>query len=460
MIGHVGTVTAVSTPPGKGGVAVIRVSGDNALAIAEKCFVPKNGKPLSALPPRRAVYGNIILDGEIVDDGLLLYFPAPNSYTGEDVIELSCHGGPLLSGMVLEATLKAGAIPAPAGEFTRRAYLAGKLSLSDAEAVGLAIDAVTRSQVRLSASDSRDRLSSAVGEIHDRLLTLLSSLYASIDYPEEDLADLSREQVADGVGAILTDLIALQNTYRTGRAIREGIPAALAGKPNVGKSAVFNRLLGEDAAIVTEIPGTTRDVLEYPLPVGRALLRLADTAGLRDTSDPVETIGVERAKKKIGGSEVLLLVLDVSRPLEKEDADLLALARDFAGVAVLLLNKSDLAPAWGKADLPDGAPAAFPVSAKTGDGFDALKEYLSNALTDENLSLGCDAIVSSARQAAAIGGAVKDLSACLDALNTGVPVDAAASLAEAALASLSEVDGRTVTGEIVDEIFSHFCVGK
>ena len=460
MIGHVGTVTAVSTPPGKGGVAVIRVSGENALAVAEKCFVPKNGKALSALPPRRAVYGNILLDGEIVDDGLLLYFPAPNSYTGEDVVELSCHGGPLLTGMVLEATLKAGAIPAPPGEFTRRAYLAGKLSLSDAEAVGLAIDAVTRSQVRLSASDSRDRLSDAVGSIHDRLLTLLSSLYASIDYPEEDLADLSREQVSEGVFAILTDLSSLGKTYRTGRAIREGVPAAIAGKPNVGKSAIFNRLLGEDAAIVTEIPGTTRDVLEYPLPVGRALLRLADTAGLRETDDPVETIGVERAKKKIGGSEVLLLVLDTSRPLEKLDTDLLALAKEFSGVSVLLLNKSDLASAWDKADLPEGSPAAFPVSAKTGEGFDKVTDYLEKALTDENLSLGSDAIVATARQAAAIDAAVKDLSACLDALNTGVPVDAAASLAEAALASLSEVDGRTVTGEIVDEIFSHFCVGK
>ena len=460
MIGHVGTVTAVSTPPGKGGVAVIRVSGDNALAIAEKCFVPKCGKPLSALPPRRAVYGNILLDGEIVDDGLLLYFPAPNSYTGEDVIELSCHGGPLLTGMVLEATLKAGAIPAPSGEFTRRAYLAGKLSLSDAEAVGLAIDAVTRAQVRLSAEDSRDRLSDAVGGIHDRLLTLLSSLYASIDYPEEDLADLSREQVSEGVFAILTDLSSLGKTYRTGRAIREGIPATLAGKPNVGKSAVFNRLLGEDAAIVTEIPGTTRDVLEYPLPVGRALLRLADTAGLRETADPVETIGVERAKKKIGGSEVLLLVLDTSRPLEKDDFDLLALARGFAGVAVLLLNKSDLSPVWDKSDLPADAPEAFAVSAKTGAGFETVTAYLEKALTDENLSLGCDAIVSSARQAAAITAALNDLTACLEALNAGVPVDAAASLAEAALASLSEVDGRTVTGEIVDEIFSHFCVGK
>lgn len=460
MIGHVGTVTAVSTPPGKGGVAVIRVSGENALAVAEKCFVPKNGKPLSANPPRRAVYGNILLDGEIIDDGLLLYFPAPNSYTGEDVVELSCHGGPLLTGMVLEATLKAGAIPAPPGEFTRRAYLAGKLSLSDAEAVGLAIDAVTRAQVRLSAVDSRDRLSDAVGSIHDRLLTLLSSLYASIDYPEEDLADLSREQVSEGVFAILTDLSSLGKTYRTGRAIREGVPAAIAGKPNVGKSAIFNRLLGEEKAIVTEIPGTTRDVLEYPLPVGRALLRLADTAGLRETDDPVESIGVERARKTVGGAEVLLLALDTSRPLEKEDRELLSLAKDFSGAAVLLLNKSDLASAWGESDLPTGSPAAFAVSAKTGEGFNAVTDYLEKALTDENLSLGSDAIVATARQSAAIDAATKDLSACLDALKTGVPVDAAASLAEAALASLSEVDGRTVTGEIVDEIFSHFCVGK
>ncbi len=457
MIGHVGTVTAISTPPGKGGVAVIRVSGDNALAVAEKCFVPKNGKPLSA-QARRAVYGNILLDGEIIDDGLLLYFPAPNSYTGEDVIELSCHGGPLLTGMVLEATLKAGAVPAPAGEFTRRAYLAGKLSLSDAEAIGLAIDAVTRAQVRLSAS--RDRLRDAIGEIHDRLITLLSSLYAGIDYPDEDLADLSQNEVAEGVKAILADLTKLRDTYRTGRAISVGLPAVIAGKPNVGKSAVFNRLLGEDAAIVTEIPGTTRDVLEHPLSVGRALLRLADTAGLRDTSDPVESIGVDRAKKRIGEAEVLLLVFDTSRPLEAEDRELLAQAKDFSGVAVLLLNKSDLSAAWDESALPEGSPAAFCVSAKTGEGFDALKEYLSNELTDGDLSLGEDAIVASARQSAALSAACDDLAACLDALTGGVPIDAAASMAETALASLSEVDGRTVSGEIVDEIFSHFCVGK
>ena len=459
MIGHVGTVTAVSTPPGKGGVAVIRVSGEGALAVAEKCFVPKNGKPI-ALSPRRAIYGDILLDGKIIDDGLLLYFPAPASYTGEDVIELSCHGGPLLTGMVLEATLKAGAIPAPAGEFTRRAYLAGKLSLSDAEAIGLAIDAVTPAQVRLSASDSRVRLSKAIGELHDRLLTLLSSLYAGIDYPDEDLADLSREEVADGINSVLTSLSSLADTYRTGRAISVGLPAVIAGKPNVGKSAVFNRLLGCDAAIVTEIPGTTRDVLEQPFSVGRALLRLADTAGLRDTSDPVESIGVERAKKRIGEAEVLLLVLDTSRPLEEEDRELIDLARSFSGVAVLLLNKSDLPAAWGPADLPADAPASFSLSAATGEGFTAFTDYLSRALTDENLSLGEDAIVSSARQAAALSNAQSDLSACLDALTRGVPIDAAASLAEAALASLSEVDGRTVSGEIVDEIFSHFCVGK
>ena len=460
MIGHVGTVTAVSTPPGKGGVAVIRVSGDDALAVAAKCFVPKNGKPVSAVPPRRAVYGNILLDGKIIDDGLLLYFPAPDSYTGEDVIELSCHGGSLLTGLVLEATLRAGATPAPAGEFTRRAYLAGKLSLSDVEAVGLAIDAVTPAQVRLAASDSRNRLKDAIGGLHDRLLTLLSSLYASIDYPDEDLAELTGKEIADGIQKILSDLTALGETYRTGRAIREGLPAVIAGKPNVGKSAVFNRLLGEDAAIVTEIPGTTRDVLEYPLSVGRALLRLADTAGLRDTSDPVETIGVERARKKIGKAEVLLLVLDTSRPQEEEDRELLALAKEFSGVAVLLLNKCDLPAVWGKTDLPEGSPAAFSVSAETGKGFDEVTDYLSRSLTDETLSLGEDAVVASARQSAAIGSACDDLAACLDSLARGVPIDAAASLAEAALASLSEVDGRTVSGEIVDEIFSRFCVGK
>lgn len=454
------TVTAIATPPGKGGVAVIRVSGPDAVGITSRCFRPRCGKPLAEIPERHAVYGGILADGEEIDDGIAVVFHAPRSYTGEDTVELSCHGSPLLQSMILEALLSAGAVMAPAGEFTRRAFLSGKISLSDAEAIGSALDAVTGEQIRLSAAPSRSLLSRSSKGIHDRLLTLVSSLYARLDYPDEDLADIPEEEIIRQLREIHALLDSLCRSYKTGRAIRDGIPTVLAGKPNVGKSSVYNRLLGEDAAIVTSVPGTTRDILERPLPLGRVLLRLADTAGIRATDDPVEKIGVSRSRERLAGSELILAVLDRSAPLDGEDRELLQLIRELSGTPVLLLNKNDLPPLWGEEDLPEGFPYVISCSAEDGAGFAELTALVDRLFTDQSIRVGESPIVTTARQSAAVRIARDGVAEALSAFSSGMPTDAAASTLETALSALSELDGRSVSGEIVSSIFSRFCVGK
>ena len=291
------TITALSTPPGKGGVALIRLSGEDAVAIAERVFRAKNGKPVAELPARYATYGDVYLENEPVDDVLLTVFRAPNSYTGEDTVEIASHGGVLITDAILTALYTAGAVPATAGEFTRRAYLAGKLSLSEAEAIGELLDAKSMAQVKLFQRDSRTRLSNELTTLYEGVRELLSSLCARLDYPDEDLGDISQDEILTRVTETKKRCLSLLATYKTGKAVAEGVPTVLLGKPNTGKSSLYNLLSGKEAAIVTSLAGTTRDMLETTVPLGRVLLRLSDTAGVRESDDPVEKIGVSRAKE-------------------------------------------------------------------------------------------------------------------------------------------------------------------
>ena len=314
-------IAAVSTPPGKGGVAIIRMSGHGATEIADRVFFPISGKKLSDHTPRMQVYGHIISDGEIIDDVLATRFPAPNSYTGEDTVEIGCHGGILVTRCVLETLIRAGARPAEAGEFTRRAFINGRLSLTEAEAISDLLEAQSVEQLRLSASPSRKRLNDRISKIRQDLVGLMSSVYARIDYPDEDLGDYTDAELRASLYNIKEECEKLLATYRTGRAISEGVRTVLCGKPNVGKSSLYNLLLGEDAAIVTDIPGTTRDVLERSIPLGRVMLRIADTAGIRerDDMDVVERIGVAKSREMIAKSELLFAIFDISRPFDQED---------------------------------------------------------------------------------------------------------------------------------------------
>ena len=453
------TVAALSTPPGKGGVAVIRVCGENAIEVVEKHFKARSGAPLSSIPSRLATYGDFFFRGDLVDDILLTVFRAPHSYTGEDTVELSCHGSMLICRTVLEALYADGARPAERGEFTKRAFLAGKIKLSEAEAIAELLDAKSHTQLKLFQRDSRSHLSAALSALYEGISSLLSAVYAKVDYPDEDLAELSREEMVARLSSLMEDTARLSATYRTGRAMTEGIRTVLLGKPNTGKSSLYNLLLGKDAAIVTEYEGTTRDVLEESVTLGRVLLRLADTAGVRDADNPVEKIGVERSKEMAKNADLLFVLFDTSRPFDGEDEALLDLVNSCDGVKIAILNKRDLPPLWTEACLSGAFHHILPFSTKK-DATLSLAALVEEIFTDGNLTPGEDAIVFTARQSHALQTARELMENARRALAEGFPEDAALCELESAAAALAESDGRAVSEDVVSGIFAKFCVGK
>lgn len=466
------TIAAISTPHGKGGVALLRVSGENAVEIASRVFHPKNGKALSEIAPRLSTYGTIYApekDGwESVDDGIATVYRAPHSFTGEDTVEICCHGGILLTETVLAALLAAGARAATAGEFTRRAHLNGKLGLSAAEALGSLLEAGNRQQMTLAYGGLGGRLEEQSHACYDRLLHVLSSALACIDFPEEDLAEMSREQMIEQTETTREQLNNLAATYRTGHAVAEGIPTVICGHTNVGKSSLYNRLVGRDAAIVTEIEGTTRDVLSDTAAVGGVTLRLFDTAGLRKTCDRVEQIGIDRARTAMNEAELILAVFDLTRPLTDDERTLLdelASRDEPRGTVIALLNKFDAVCDQNVstevcAAVTSKISHAMTISAQSGAGIEALADLVNTLFVDGSLDLRNDAIVANARQQASIVSAVEALDRALEALRTDLPVDLCCTDLSAAMAALRELDGREVNEDVVDAIFKNFCVGK
>ena len=458
------TIAAVSTPRGKGGVALLRVSGPDAVSVVSRVFRPKNGKPLADAAPRTAVYGEILAPEPSgvwlsVDDGLATVFYAPSSFTGEDTVELCCHGGVLLTETVLTALLAAGARPAEAGEFTRRAFLNGKLGLSAAEALGSILEAGTREQLTLAHTGMRGKIEQACGEIYDSLRGVLASIYVKIDYPDEELADMSREEIVAELEKCESRLLSLANTYRTGHAIAEGIATVICGRPNVGKSSLYNRIVGRDAAIVTAVEGTTRDVLTESAALGRVTLRLFDTAGLHETDDPVEQIGIARANDAMREAELILAVFDGSTAPTDEDERLIERLSKSNVPVVAVVNKSDLT---GAVDTYYSTHFAHTVvfSAARGEGMDELVGLVERLFTDGSLDSRRDAVLTNARQYASALSALEAVRRGLEALRAGYPIDLCCTDAEIAMSALSELDGRAVSEDIVSEIFSHFCVGK
>lgn len=456
------TIAAVCTPPGKGGIAVIRVSGDEALDVTGRVFSPSSGKSVAELPARYAAFGTIhTLSGDVLDTGLCTVFRGPASFTGEDVCELSCHGGTYVTASVLSAVLSAGATMAGPGEFTKRAFLGGKLSLTEAEAVGQLIDADTEERMRLSSGAVRGVVSEKLRQIREPLFDVMTALYAAIDYPEEDVGDEGETQIASVVSTALADIRTLLGTYRTGRAVAEGVKTVICGRPNAGKSSLFNRLTGEDAAIVTQIAGTTRDILRQVVSFGGVTLQLSDTAGLRDTVDEVEQIGVDRAHREIAEAELILAVFDPGLGIETVEHDMVEAYPPCPRIAIL--NKADTGATFTEEELywlKINHDKVVRLSCETGEGLESLAAVVAEFWGSDRLDVGKDAVIWDVRQYAALTRAETYLRDASVALRRGDALDAVCTLCESALAALDETDGRSVNGEIVDAIFARFCVGK
>ena len=457
------TCAAVATAPGKAGISVIRLSGDDSIEIAAKVFKPASGRELSEIPANTAVYGKIVdSDGRKIDGGMCTCFYAPKSYTGENTAEISCHGSPVGTSLVLAAVFAAGAKPALAGEFTKRAFVNGKLDLTQAEAVAALIDAKSAAALKLSSNQLDGVVSGKIKECADEITLLLASLYAYIDYPDEDMTDIPLCELKDRVLKIRNGIDALASTYSTGIAISDGVRSAIIGSPNTGKSSFLNMLIGSERAIVTDIAGTTRDVVSENVCVGNIRLLLSDTAGIRETSDEVEKIGVRRSLDELENSSLVFCLFDASRELTRQEKDFCAKLSEYKDVKniVMVINKCDIAQPeeYRSFFAGRGFDNIAEISAKTGMGVENIKAALEKIYPDGE-DIENAAILTNARQFSALCEARECFDKALEALETLTP-DAACLDMEAALARLYEADGRRASEEIVNGIFSHFCVGK
>jgi tRNA modification GTPase len=455
------TIAAIATAYGKGGISVIRISGDEAIEIASRMFRPSSREQLTEIMGGRAVYGEIIKSGKQIDDGICTVFRAPHSYTGEDVVEISCHGGILITERVLEAAFECGAVQAGAGEFTRRAFFNGKLSLSQVEAVGLLIDAESDEQLSIASAQRRGVFKKKADELYEQLKNVVTSVYAKVDFPDEDLAELSDFEILSVLRTLENELNSLCGSYGAVRAAIEGIRTVIIGKPNTGKSSLLNRLTGRDRAIVTDIAGTTRDTIEETVNIGRVILRLCDTAGIRETTDIVERIGVERSLSELERAELVLALFDLSSPLDREDLALIERLEKSSAEKIAILNKSDISTGeFDRSYIQRKFTHVIDLSAKSGEGFDKLIKIIESLYRSGEIDYDKQAIILNARQNASATRAREYIRGAIKALESGLSPDTAGFDLEAALSELSELDGRRVTEEIVDGIFHRFCVGK
>lgn len=435
--------------------------GDTIAAVATPaaaCFRPLGRKGLLDHPTRTLVYGSLLdCEGQVIDQVLCTYSRGPASYTGEDTAELHCHGSPMVLSLGLEALFAQGARQAGPGEFTQRAFLNGRLDLAQAEGVADLLDARSREGARQAAGQLSGALSRKIAAIYSALVDVMAHFHAVLDYPDEDIDPFTQEQLARDLEAQRQDLEALLSTYQRGRRLSRGVKCAIVGRPNAGKSSLLNTLAGYDRAIVTDIPGTTRDTVEETVELGGIPLRLIDTAGLRDSSDPIEQLGVERSRRAMEEAELILVVLDQSQPAREEDAALIRAAVERAPT-IVVLNKQDL-PCQLEWTEPLDLAASVPICAKTGAGLDGLAELVAQTFPRDPGS-GYGELLTNQRQAEAAGRALESVRRAGEALDLGVTPDALLTDVEEALSALGELTGQSVRDDVTDRIFQRFCVGK
>ena len=449
------TIAAISTPLGEGSLGVIRISGDNAIAVADKVFKSFSGKKLSELSGYSAAYGEIVENKKVIDDGVALVFRSPKSYTGEDVVEISIHGGRLMLKSALRVILQNGAFMAEPGEFTKRAFLNGKLDLTKAESIMGLISANSEAELRLSRAAHIGGVSKKIDKIENDLVSADASIAAFSDYPDEDIEGLDYENFLKMLQSARAEIENMLSTYDAGRVLREGIETVIVGKPNVGKSTLMNMLSGAERSIVTDVAGTTRDVIEDTVMVGDITLRLADTAGIHNTDDTVESIGVQRAKGRIDTAELVLAVFDSTMPLDGDDLSLLSDVKNRN--TIIVVNKSDLE---SNIDMTAfGGMRVVTVSAKNSTGYEELSKQISEISGTANLNPDT-AVLIGERQRACAERALEAVNEAINALIGGQTMDAVGVCVDDALAALFELTGKRVTNEVTDEIFRKFCVGK
>ena len=457
-------IAAIATGGNPTAIGIVRVSGEGCFALCEKVFRAVNGRPFADQETRKMVYGEMLdSQGRVIDQGLAVRFPGPNSYTGEDSAEFHCHGSPVVLRELLAALFAAGARQAKAGEFTKRAFLNGRLDLTQAEAVVDLIDAETAAAARNAAAQLDGGLRRVLEPIQDALLDVTSRFYAVVDYPDEDIEDVRPEQIAEALQAADDRLTALLATCQRGQVLKSGVRTAIVGRPNAGKSSLLNALAGYDRAIVTDVPGTTRDTVEESVLCGGVLLRLIDTAGIRDTEDIVEQLGVERSRQALRTAGLAIVLLDGTAEITQEDLDILALAQNCPRL-IVAMSKSDLLPAGHGPVFQTGGnsrrPDAFvTLSSVAPGGLHSLESAVAR-LYPAGESGDAGSLLTDQRQEEAARRARDAVRRAKEALENGLTPDAVLTDVEEALDALGELTGRTARDEIVSRIFSRFCVGK
>lgn len=450
-------IAAISTPLGTGGVGIIRISGKNATEIADRIFVSVNGKKLSSSKGYRAYFGRIF-DGETaVDEVVCLVFRAPHSYTGEDVVEINCHGGVVLLKKILRLVLQNGAQAAAPGEFTKRAFLNGKLDLSEAESVMTLISAQGEQGANAAFNQLEGSLSRKIEKINSSLLSLAAHIAAWVDYPDDEIEELGNNELYSTIYNAYLELCALLSNFDSGMAVTNGVEAAIVGKPNVGKSTLMNLLTGYDRSIVTEIEGTTRDVVEETVNLNGCILRISDTAGMRETGDIVEKLGVERSRKKLERAAIVFAVFDLSKPLSDEDKELIDECKDKNVIPII--NKTDLEPRLDVDYIKNKLGSPLFISAKSGDGYNELCDRVAELMGTKNFDT-TSAMLVNERQRICCQKASDALKDALEALNIGLTPDAIGVCIDDAIAALLELTGQKASEAVVDEVFKQFCVGK
>lgn len=452
------TVAAISTPNAVGGISVIRISGEDAFKVSDLVFRSFSGKKVSSMEGYTCAYGEITEDNEKIDDVVLTVFRAPKSYTGEDVAEISCHGGIFITRQILRLVLKAGAVLAEPGEFTKRAFLNGKMSLTQAEAVMDVISANGKNELKYAVALKDGAIFRRISTVKEKLVKSLGDLAAWADYPEEeDIPFVEPESLALELEEICNDLRKLSSTYDYGRIIKDGINTVIVGRPNVGKSTLMNCLSGYERSIVTNIAGTTRDVVEEYVKIGELAIRLSDTAGIRQTDDMIEQKGVEIAFGKINEADLVLAVFDSSEEFSEDDKKIIS-ALDGKN-AIAILNKSDKEKIADPEYLKEHFKYVIEISAKKSDGIEGLEEVLEKMFLSEEIPAD-GGIIANERQKECIEASLASAENALNILRSGESLDAVTVVIDESLSNLLKLTGETVTESVVNEVFSRFCVGK